>query len=237
VTTLAIVQARMSSTRLPGKVLADVEGEPMLALQLRRLERSRAIDRIVVATSDDPSDDPIAAAAVELSVKVHRGPLHDVLARFAGAAAGHDGPVLRLTADCPFIDPAVVDDLVALFTADPVAAYGSNVDERTYPDGLDVEIFTPEALTEAARRATDPVDREHVTTLIRRERDRFPAVSLVRTSEPLGHLRWTVDDQADLEFVRNVVRRLGDRRHAATLEEILAAIRRPPSLGEAGLRG
>ena len=235
--TLAIVQARLSSTRLPRKVLADVEGEPMLALLLRRLEQAQQLDRIVVATSDDHSDDELAHTIPEFGHEVHRGPLDDVLARFAGAAAGHDGPILRITADCPLMDPRVVDDLVALFTSEEGLAYASNTDQRTYPDGLDVEVFTPAALAEAERLATDPADREHVTTFIRRERDRFPAADLIADGEPLGHLRWTVDDQADLDLVRGVARRLGARRHAATMDEILEAVRRSPSLADGGLRG
>jgi spore coat polysaccharide biosynthesis protein SpsF len=234
---LAIVQARMSSTRLPGKVLADVEGEPMLVLLLKRLQRTPSVGRIVVATSDDPSDDPLAAVAEAAGVEVHRGSLHDVLARFAGAAAGHDGPIVRVTADCPLTDPAVVDAVVRRFLRTPGAMYASNVEERTFPDGLDIEVFSPAALALADRLATDPCDREHVTTLMRRHPERFPSVSVVG-SERLGDVRWTVDDPADLEFVRGVVARLGERRYAATMNDVLDAVRRVPSLsGPAGVRG
>ena len=242
---LAIVQARMSSRRLPGKVLADVGGEPMLVLQLRRLARARRLARIVVATSAEPSDDAIADVVENLprdgvdgaSIDLFRGALADVLGRFVGAAAGHDGPVVRITADCPFIDPDVVDELLGRFAAASWAAYGSNFQDRTYPDGLDAEVFTPEALALADRLATDPADREHVTTFMRRHPDRFPSVSLV-DARRLGRLRWTVDDPEDLEFVRAVVARLGESRYAATMSEVLDAVRRPPSLaGPGGLRG
>jgi spore coat polysaccharide biosynthesis protein SpsF len=122
---------------------------------------------------------------------------------------------------------------VERFEASPWAVYGSNFEDRTYPDGLDCEIFTTEALRLAAALATDPFDREHVTPFMSRDPERFPAVSL--TGEPrLGHLRWTVDTPDDLEFTRAVARRLGDRRHDATMLEILDTIRRPPALGAPG---
>lgn len=234
---LAVVQARLSSTRLPGKVLADVEGEPMLALLLRRLSRATTVGRIVVATSDDPSDDRLAAVAGELGAEVCRGPLHDVLGRFVLATDGHPGPYLRITADCPLIDPDVVDALVERFTATPVARYGSNVEPtRTYPDGLDTELFSAEALAVADRLATTPEAREHVTLTMREDPEQFPAVYLSQP-ERLGELRWTVDNPADLEFVRRLTARLGDRRYLAGQAEILAAVRRAPSLAEDGLRG
>jgi spore coat polysaccharide biosynthesis protein SpsF (cytidylyltransferase family) len=219
---LAIVQARMSSTRLPGKVLMDVGGEPLLALLLRRLAHAKHVERTVVATSDRPEDDEIEGVAGELGVGVHRGPLEDVLGRVAGAAAGHDGAIVRLTADCPLIDPGLVDSVVEMFGAAGVS-YASNVEPRTFPDGLDVEVVSSEALAEADETVSDPVDREHVTTAIRRDPVRFPAVHLVN-DENLGELRWTVDDAEDLEFVRSVVERLGERRHTAGMAEILELV-------------
>jgi spore coat polysaccharide biosynthesis protein SpsF (cytidylyltransferase family) len=234
---LAVVQARMSSTRLPGKVLADVGGETMLALLLRRLEAAPSVARIVVATSDDPSDDPVAGAARDAGADVHRGSLTDVLSRFVGAARGHRGPIVRITADCPLTDPALVEGVLERFRTTPGALYASNVEERTFPDGLDVEVFNAEALALADGFATDAEDREHVTTLMRRNPDCFPPASFVGP-ERLGDLRWTVDDPDDLEFVRAVVARLGARRHTATMSEVLEAVRRPPSLaGQEGLRG
>lgn len=234
---LAVVQARMSSTRLPGKVLADVGGEPMLALLVRRLKRTSSVGRIVVATSDDGSDDPVAEAARKAGTDVHRGSLTDVLARFVGAAGDHDGPIVRITADCPLTDPEVVEAVIEAFRLTPGATYASNVEDRTYPDGLDVEVFSPEALALADRLATDPSDREHVTTLMRRYPDRFPCAS-VMGPEHFEDLRWTVDDPADLDFIRAVVARLGDARYAATMSDVLDAIRRAPSLARyEGLRG
>lgn len=228
---LAVVQARMSSTRLPGKVLADVCGEPMLALLLGRLSRASRVERIVVATSEEASDDPIAAA-IE-SAEVFRGTLDDVLGRFAGAIGSWEGPVVRITADCPFTDPGVVDAVVELFERTPGCAYASNVVRRVHPDGLDVEVVPATALRAVAAEVTDAEAREHVTPAIRRDPERFPAASL-DGDESLAGLRWTVDHEDDLEFVREVASRLGERRYEAGPEEILAAVRATPSLAEFG---
>lgn len=236
-TALVVVQARMSSTRLPGKVLADVDGEPMLALLLRRLSGVRRASGIVVATSDAPDDAQIADAAARCGVRVHRGSLDDVLGRFAGAIGDHAGPVVRVTADCPLIDPDVVDAAVELFGATEGCAYASNVTVRTYPDGLDVEVVDADALRAVAAETRDPAAREHVTIAVREDPARFPAADLVHP-EDLGDLRWTVDTAEDLAFVRTVVRRLGPRRAQAGLEEILQAVRRAPSLvARDGVRG
>lgn len=227
----------MSSSRLPGKVLADVGGEPMLALLLRRLESARRVTAVVVATSDEDGDETIAAEAARCAVGAYRGPLDDVLGRFTGAIGDHDGPVVRVTADCPLIDPGVVDDAVALFEATQGCAYASNVTVRTFPDGLDVEVVAADALRRVAAETSDPAAREHVTIAIRQDPARFPAADLVHP-EDLGELRWTVDTQEDLDFVRLVVARLGPRRARAGLAEVLAAVRRPPSLARhEGVRG
>jgi spore coat polysaccharide biosynthesis protein SpsF len=222
---LAIVQARMSSTRLPGKVLADVEGEPMLGLLLRRLAGARRVDEIRVATSGRPDDDPIAARARALGHAVHRGSLEDVLARFAGAAAGHDGPIVRITADCPLVDPGIVDAVIELFERTPGCAYASNVAPRTYPDGLDVEVISSAALHAANAEATDAAEREHVTAGVRARPQRWPAAALTCAPEDLGELRWTVDTADDLAFVRGVAARLGDGRYEAGMQAILRLVR------------
>jgi spore coat polysaccharide biosynthesis protein SpsF len=225
----AIVQARMSSTRLPGKTLADVDGEPMLALLLRRLRRACKIGEIVVATSVEASDDPIVRLARSVGVGVSRGPRRDVLARFLVAIGDRSGPIVRITGDCPLIDPAIVDDTVERFRSVPGCAYASNIEPRTFPDGLDVEVIDAAALRVVAREPLDVGDREHVTSAIRTRPERFRQAALVRASD-LGELRWTVDEPEDLEFVRAVVRRLADSRYEAGLAEILHAVRDEPSL-------
>jgi spore coat polysaccharide biosynthesis protein SpsF len=226
---LALVQARMSSARLPGKTIADVDGEPMLALLLRRLGNARRIGRVVVATSTDAVDDPIAKLAVTIGVGVSRGPRDDVLARFLMAIGDHEGPIVRITGDCPLIDPRVVDDTIERFLSVSECAYASNVAPRTFPDGLDVEVVDAAVLRAIADERLSPADREHVTSAIRARPARFRQAALL-SAQDLGELRWTVDEPEDLEFVRSVARRLGRRRWEAGLAEILAAVRREPSL-------
>lgn len=223
----------MTSTRLPGKTLADVGGEPALSLLLRRLRGARRIGEIVVATSADSADDPVAELASELGVGVARGSREDVLARFLVAMGDRTGAIVRITGDCPLIDPCVVDAAVDRFASTPGCAYASNIVPRTFPDGLDVEVADAQALREIAADHGSPAEREHVTIALRDQPERFRAASLTYPDD-LGDLRWTVDDDRDLEFVRAVVQRLGDRRYDAGIAEILAAVRAPPSLADFG---
>lgn len=233
---LAVVQARMSSTRLPGKVLADVGGEPLLGLLLQRLRRSESLDDVVIATSVESSDAPLEHFGHEHGVHVHRGPLEDVLGRFVEAIGAFDGIVVRITADCPLIDPRIVDAVVAALRDAPAAAYASNVEPRTFPDGLDVEAVRSQTLRDIASEVSLPDLREHVTLHLRRHPDRWKQTSVVHQPD-LGALRWTVDTAADLAFVRAVVERLGADRYAAGLDDVLSAIRRDPPLSAEGLRG
>jgi spore coat polysaccharide biosynthesis protein SpsF len=226
---LAVVQARMSSTRLPGKTLADVAGEPMLALLLRRLRRARRLHTIVLATTDDASDDALAETAGRLGAQVCRGAREDVLGRFLGVIGEREGPIVRITADCPLIDPAIIDATVELYLATSKCAYASNILPRCFPDGLDVEVIDADALRTIAHQSLTASEREHVTSAVRAQPDRFVRASL-RRSPSLGRLRWTVDEREDLEFVRAVVERLGARRYDAGLREILGAVRAGPSL-------
>lgn len=207
---LAVLQARMSSSRLPGKVMKPILGQPMIGRQIERLRRCEAIDRLVVATSLDRSDDPLAAYCDELGVKVFRGSLADVLGRFQGAAlvCGGAEHVVRLTADCPLAEPGVIDACVRLHLATG-ADYTSNTLERTYPDGLDVEVMRASALAEAAREADDAYEREHVTPFLYRRPERY-RIAQLRQTRNLSDLRWTVDTTEDLAFVEQVFEALGE---------------------------
>lgn len=205
---VAVIQARMGSTRLPGKVLTDLEGETMLARVVARSRRARRLHAVVVATSDRPSDDVVAAEAGRLGVPVFRGSEDDVLGRFAGAARAHRADaVVRITADCPLIDPAVIDWVVGRFL-ETAPDYASNTLRRTFPRGLDVEVITSGALAEAAVEATAPADRAHVTPFIHQQPERYRLES-VELAEDWSSLRWTVDTAADLELARELYRRLG----------------------------
>jgi glutamate-1-semialdehyde 2,1-aminomutase len=210
---VAIVQARMGSTRLPGKVMADVAGKPAIARLLERLGRARQVQEVWLACSELPENGPLAALAQSMGVKVLRGDEHDVLGRFALVARRSDADaVVRITGDCPLVDPDVVDQVVAAFRAG-TADFCSNTLKRSFPDGLDVEVFTRAALDRADREAKEPFLREHVTPYIHgRLADRFPAggfsIEQVVWPQDYSKLRWTLDEPADLDFIRQVFARL-----------------------------
>jgi spore coat polysaccharide biosynthesis protein SpsF len=225
--TVAIIQARLSSTRLPGKVLMDIAGRPMLARVVARVAAARRVDQVVVATSDDPSDDPLAAWCDGQGVPFHRGPLADVLARFVGAATQDEADiVVRITADCPLIDPALIDAVIE-FRAARGADYASNVLSRRFPRGLDVEAFTAAALARADREGREPHHREHVTPYLYEQPGRFRTVGLSTAGDHSRH-RWTVDTPEDLALVRAVYDRLADPM--AGWRAVLAAATRAPDL-------
>jgi spore coat polysaccharide biosynthesis protein SpsF len=206
--TLCVVQARTGSTRLPNKVLADLGGRPMLEFMLDRLADLR-VDDLVVATSTLTRDDVVADIARGAGRSVVRGSESDVLDRFADALAAHPADhVVRLTADCPLIDPVLVEAVVARHL-DRGADYTSNVFPRTFPRGLDCEVMTGPALRTAHTDAVDALEREHVTPFFYRRPERFVLANL-RNDAPLGHERWTVDTVDDLAFVREIVNTMND---------------------------
>jgi spore coat polysaccharide biosynthesis protein SpsF len=221
---LAIVQARMSSSRLPGKVMAPILGEPMIAKQLERIRRAKTLSKVVVATSTDCSDEPLASYLGSKGYPVFRGPLQDVLTRFAMAASSAGAPrhVVRLTADCPLIDPEVIDEAVRLAQASG-ADYTSNVAQRSYPAGLDVEVMTTEALLTAAAEAYDPCDRAHVTPFLRRQPERFSHAHVTQPEDRSG-MRWTVDSPADFAFARGVYEALYPTDPAFTTRDVLGLL-------------
>jgi glutamate-1-semialdehyde aminotransferase/spore coat polysaccharide biosynthesis protein SpsF (cytidylyltransferase family) len=227
--TVAIIQARMGSSRLPGKVLINLAGEPALAWTTRAAQAALGIDEVWIATSVATRDDAITRWAGEHKVGVHRGSEYGVLDRYAGAARASGADiVVRLTADCPFLDPQVVAQTVRL-RAVTGAAYASNIDPPTWPDGLDCEVLTAEALFAAAAEATRASDREHVTAFIRNNRARFPAETLIAPLPGLNKERWTLDTPADLEFLSAVAERLPRGRPPSYLE-VLAVLDREPKL-------
>lgn len=228
---LAVLQARMSSSRFPGKVLAPLLGEPMLFRQIERIRRAREIGDLVVATSADDSDRPLAEACAARGVKVARGSLGDVLDRFVTAARPlAPDAVVRLTGDCPLADPAVIDAVVARYRSGAFD-YVSNVEPATYPDGLDVEVVRMSALERAHRDARLPSEREHVTPYVRNHPEIFPRAN-VESAVNLAHLRWTVDEPADLVFVEEVYKRLYPANPAFTTRDVLELLDRDPRLAD-----
>lgn len=224
---VAILQARMSSNRLPGKVMRPLLGQPMILRQIERLRRCRRLDRIVVATSSSPSDDPLADCLKDAGVEVVRGPLDDVLERYRLAllAVGSPRDFVRLTADCPLADPEVIDLCVASHVA-VGADYTYNYEGRTFPKGLDVEVCATRALLEAASEAADPYEREHVMPFIYRRPDRFSLNAITR--DPPLRFRWTVDTAEDFAFVTAVYTDLYPENPAFTSADILAWQTRHP---------
>lgn len=201
---LAVVQARMSSRRLPGKVLEPILGRPMLLHQLDRARRATLLDRLIVATSTDDSDDDVVRMCRDSGYDCERGSLHDVLDRF-WQIASKDGAehVVRLTGDCPLTDPEIIDLVVDAHLTDG-ADYTSNTRPRsTWPDGLDVEVVRAGALEQAWREAVTPSDREHVLPFVWSRPERF-RLKAVNGEMDLGHWRWSVDEPSDFQLVEAI---------------------------------
>lgn len=237
---VAIVQARMASSRLPGKVLADIGGRPMLLWVVRRARRTPGLHALAVATTTDAGDDAVAGLCATHGVACLRGHPTDVLDRFHQAAEAFAADVIvRLTADCPLIDPQVIGiTLEAFLHTEPAADMAANrlPSGRTYPIGLDTEVVSRAALERAWREADRPYQREHVLPYLYDEPGRF-RVLRVDHAEDLGAMRWTVDTPEDLAFVREVVRHFPGRDDFGWLE-IVDLLRRRPELAaiNAGVR-
>ena len=201
--TLAIVQARMGSTRLPNKVMKSINGIPMIELLLLRLARAKEIDQIVLATSVDPQNIPLVEHVRGLGISCEQGSENDVLARYVQAAEKHEADVVvRITGDCPLVDPELVDECVRRFKVGSLD-YFSNIVPPTYPDGLDIEVMTLAALQRALRESDKAFDHEHVTPFVRSS-GLFTCASMLN-DEDLSGLRWTVDDLEDFEVITNVL--------------------------------
>ncbi len=227
--TVIIVQARMTSTRLPGKVLKPILGKPMLTYQIERLQRVSRADELVIATTTNAADEPIVSLCHDMTVPVFRGSEEDVLSRYYEAAAEHQAEVVvRITSDCPLIDPAVVDTVIDFYLSyRSEYDYVSNTLERTYPRGMDCEVFPFSVLETAAREATLPPDREHVTPFVYRQPQRFRLAN-VAYHEDKSHLRWTVDTPEDFQLIARMMEALYPTNPLFTLEDCLALIDRHP---------
>ena len=245
----------MGSSRLPGKVLLDLAGQPMLRRVVERTRRAKTIDRVVVATTTEPSDDPLVELCAQLGCACYRGSLYDVLDRYYQAARQFDASnIVRITADCPLIDPQVIDRTVKAFfgqtTQDDVELSDPNQKSkilnlqsfdfvanrlpppwgRTYPIGLDTEVCTFTALETAWREAREKHQREHVMPFLYDNLTRF-RVLLVNHPENFGTLRWTVDTAEDLEALRQIYARFPGRDDFSWLE-VLALYQREPGLAQ-----
>lgn len=203
---VAIIQARMGSTRLPGKVLKTIKGETMLSQVTRRVQRAEHLDKVIVATTTKSADEAIVSECTNLGIPVFRGNEQDVLDRYYHAALVHQADVVvRITSDCPLIEPEIIDKAVRAFKSRyPNMDYVANtLPPRTYPRGLDVEAMSFEALSRAWHEDKNPVWREHVTPYIYRNPQQFNLYAVTNDVD-YSPLRWTVDTPADLELVRRI---------------------------------
>lgn len=234
-----LLQARIGSSRLPGKVLRDLAGRPMLEAQIGRLRQCRSVDRIVVATSESPSEQPIVELCHRIHVDVFRGSEQDVLSRFVGAAIKYEADVVvRCTGDCPLIDAGVVDRIVdELIARRQRCDYASNVLKRTFPRGLDAEALHMDTLLRIDRMATDAGEREHVTLLPRQRRDGAFLCHSVEDAEDRSHLRWTVDTAEDLAWVSEFYRATGAVDGFPSYREMLAVLDQRPELARLDAKG
>lgn len=224
-----IDQARMTSTRLPGKVLKEVAGRPLLEYQIERLRRVRNAHEVVVATTKNATDDPIVDLCERLDVSVYRGSEQDVLQRYYETAVAHGADVVvRVTSDCPVIDPATVEALIDMFLAAPAAYdYVSNTQTRSYPRGMDAEVFSFAALAAAQAEGRLDYEREHVTPYIYQHPERFRVGQLVAADDHSQH-RWTVDTAEDYELVSRIIASLYPVNPEFDLAAMLALIAQHP---------
>lgn len=226
--TIAIIQARTGSTRLPRKVLETIQGQTMLAHVVQRVRRATTLEAVIVATTTEPSDDPIVTACEGLGVAVFRGSESDVLDRYYQTAVAFPAEaIVRITADCPLIDAAVLDAVVTAFH-EKQPDYASNVLERRYPRGLDTEVMRFATLEKTWREAQESYQRTHVTPYIYQNPQVFRLLSVPYQPEDLSGYRWTVDTADDLALVRAVYGRFPD--NAFTWQEVLALVQREPAL-------
>jgi spore coat polysaccharide biosynthesis protein SpsF len=226
---VGVLQARMSSSRLPGKVLRPLHGRPMILRITERIARSQELDDLVVVTSVDPSDDPLVDVLSEAGVTVRRGSLTDVFSRYLAVADEFDpSVVVRLTGDNPLVDPDVID-LILREHRDSGADYSSNNITHTFPIGLDAEAVGPDVLRSLSRLPLTDEEREHVTIGVRRRPEQFLLHSVV---QPVDHseLRWTVDHPEDFAFAEAVYDRLYDDDPGFGQAEVLALLDREPGL-------
>ena len=236
-TVISIVQARTTSSRLPGKVLLPLHGQPMILYQLERLRRCKTIDSLILATSSDSTDDDLADLVDQAGISVFRGPLDDVLERFRACAARENPTVVvRITGDCPLSDPLLIDELVEAFQSGhwDYLANCANENELTVPDGFDAEVFNSSALERAAHEATLPSEREHVTPWMR-----SPTAGLrwghFRHNPARPYYRVTVDDPVDLDVVRNITSALHPINPYFGVDEVVAYLKGHPELAASNL--
>jgi spore coat polysaccharide biosynthesis protein SpsF len=228
---IGIIQARTDSTRLPGKVLKEIQGKPLILHVIERAQYAKLLNSIVLATTTRAVDTPLANLVQAQGIPVFRGECDDVLDRYYQAAIQfHADVIVRITGDCPLIDPHVIDQVVQVFLQHHYN-YVTNTLQPTYPDGLDVEVFSYQVLAKAWKEATLASEREHVTAYIRNHPEKFTQHD-VKNHVDLSKYRWTVDNEEDLEFVRQIYSRLYAKEKIFYMEDILTLLQEHPELQE-----
>lgn len=226
--TVIISQARMTSTRLPGKVLKEVLGKPLLAYHIERLQKTKKADAVMVATTVNATDEPIVELCGRLNINCFRGSEEDVLSRYYNAASDAQADiVVRVTSDCPLIDPVVVDKVIESFTACGECNYASNTLVRTYPRGMDTEVFSFVALEQAFKEAAATPEREHVTPYIYNHPEIFRLKNVLYRQDESRH-RWTVDTVDDFALIEKVINDLYPDKPDFSLADVLALFDRHP---------
>jgi spore coat polysaccharide biosynthesis protein SpsF len=228
---VAIIQARMGSTRLPGKVLKKIGNRTMLGHVVRRVQRAGNLDRVVVATTTTLDDDAVVEAAERLEVTAFRGSEPDVLDRYYQTARVHDASsIVRITADCPLIDPGVIEQAIEAFEEEKPDYASTSLKERVYPRGVGAEVMTLGALETAWEEAEKSYQRVHVTPYIYQHPGQFELLHVGSVESNYSDHRWTVDTPEDLEFVRSLYSHLDSG--CASWEEVLGVLRKNPRIAK-----
>lgn len=228
-TVAAIIEARMTSTRLPKKVLLPANGKPLLQHLVDRLKQVRSLDRIVLATTSNRTDDVLAAFAADRGIDCFRGSEHDVMARVIGAAeSAAADTVVSVTGDCPVIDPMLVEQLIQMFRHNP-CDYASNRQIPTYPGGMDIQVFPLAALLRSAAMTNDPLDHEHVTLHIRNHPELFRHLYLIAPADHFWpDLDLSVDEPDDYRFLKTLIEHFGDANPFFNCREIIEILKERP---------
>ena len=226
--TIAIIQARTDSTRLPGKVLKKLGNMLVIERVVARLNECKSLDDLVVATSIENTDDELVSWCDNNQVKVFRGSLHDVLDRYYRAAIHYKAEnIVRITGDCPLIDPQIVDKVIEEFQSGSFDAAGLHGE---FPDGLDCQIFSIKAITTAWQKATSETDREHVGSYIERTNPSLFRLCKVELFRGLGHHRWTLDEPLDFEFLSSLLKLLEAKYENFYTTDVLDCLEQNPEL-------
>lgn len=224
-----IVQARVSSTRLPGKIFKEVLGRPLLDYVIERLRRVSLADNIVIATTTNPKDQEVVSFCCNASYDLFRGSEDDVLKRYAEAARAFDADIIvRICSDCPLIDPAIIDAAIQLYHAKaPNVDYVSNTLNRTYPRGMDVEVFSLKTLLEAEQKAVKSEEREHVTPYIWSHPDLYKLAQTTQKNNE-SHHRWTVDTEEDFTLIKKILESVYPLNPAFTKDQVIDLLKHHP---------